>query len=141
MSAPLLPPVLLCLEELQAAFSDHRHEHRPDGGGGAYVRIHDLALGEAWVPDSTWVAFPVSSMYPRTHIYPHFVRSDLARADGTALVPPLHPGQRLPVWDEPAVMVSRSSPRWDPARDTAAAKLSRVLLWLREQGTAGAVAA
>lgn len=141
MSVPLLPTVTACLEELQAAFPDHEREHRPDGAGGALVRIHDLPLGAAWVPETSWVAFPVSSMYPRAHVYPHFVRPDLTRADGAPMVPPMHQQQRLPVWDEPATMVSRSSPRWNPARDTAASKLTRVLLWLREQGAAGAVAA
>jgi hypothetical protein len=38
-------------------------------------------------------------------------------------------------------MVSRRSNRWDPARDTAALKLHRVLLWLDEQAPRRQVAA
>jgi len=38
-------------------------------------------------------------------------------------------------------MVSRRSNRWDPARDTAALKLHRVLLWFREQAAPRRIAA
>jgi hypothetical protein len=64
-------------------------------------------------------------------VYPHYLRPDLALANGQAFTPPLHPGQQLPGFAEPALMVSRASHRWDPVRDTAALKLVRVLEWLR----------
>lgn len=141
MSVSLAPQVSDCLEELRRAFPENPLEHRPDEQGGAWTLVHDLPLGPAFVPDTSWVAFPISSLYPRAHVYPHYVRADLTRTDGAALSVPLHQGQTVPVFAVPAVMVSRSSPRWDPTRDTAALKLHRVLLWFFQQAAAATVAA
>lgn len=135
MTVPLATAVSAGLSELAGAYPEHRMEHCPDGAGGAWVMLHDLCLGVAFKPSMSWVAFPLSAMYPRTHVYPHFVRPDLVRVDGTPLATPLHPAQQVPVFDMPAVMVSRSSPRWDPARDTAALKLQRVLLWFQSHAS------
>lgn len=125
------PEVAAGLEELERAFPEHAMDVLPDGQGGVWAKLHDVTIGSAFLPARSWVAFPLSFQYPRAHVYPHYLRPDVALASGQAFAPPLHPGQRLPGFDEPALMVSRASHRWDPARDTAALKLIRVLDWLR----------
>ena len=124
--------VARALEQLERAFPGHAVEWRPDGQGGAWAKVHDLEIGAAFEPTRSWVAFPISFQYPRAHVYPHYLPADLELASGQTFTPPLNAGQRLPEFDEPAIMLSRASHRWNPARDTAALKLVRVLEWLRE---------
>ena len=94
--------------------------------------LEDLDLGPAFTPSTSSVGFAISPLYPRADVYPHFVRPDLARSDGSALTAPLNPGHAMPGFNRPAVMVSRRSNRWNPACDTAALKLHRVLFWFNE---------
>ncbi len=103
--------------------------------------VESLPLGPGFVPSASWVGFAIPGLYPRADVYPHFVRADLARADGVALSAPLNPGHTMPGFGLPAVMVSRRSNRWNPNRDTAALKLHRVLLWFWQQGNIQEVAA
>lgn len=127
------PPVLAAVDQVARAFPDSRTSYLDDGQGGAFVVVDDLDLGVAFAPSTSWVGFAISPLYPRADVYPHFVRPDLARANGAALTVPLNPGHTMPGFQRAATMVSRRSNRWDPARDTAALKLHRVLLWFREQ--------
>ncbi len=133
--------VINALNELARGFPGARIEHREDGQGGAHVVVFGLTLGSGFVPSTSWIGFSISGLYPRTDVYPHFVRADVARADGRNLMPPLNPGHIMPGFDYPAVMLSRRSNRWDPSRDTAALKLLRVLLWFSQQGQELEVAA
>jgi hypothetical protein len=123
------------LLELAESFPGHQLEQRPDGAGGAWVVLDDLPLGPAFVPACSWVGFAIGALYPRADVYPHFVRPELRRADGQPLTTPLNPGHPMPGFDRLAVMVSRRSNRWDPAHDTAALKLHRILLWFSQQAT------
>jgi hypothetical protein len=129
----LTPDVRAAIEELDAAFAEHEIRVRCDNDGGAWVVVEDVDLGPGFAPGRTWVGFPISFQYPRAHVYPHYVRPDLARADGRPFAPPIHVGQSMPPDNEPAIMISRASHRWDPTRDTAALKLTRVLDWLGSQ--------
>jgi hypothetical protein len=135
------PSVASAINQVARAFPDSRTTYREDGQGGAFVLVDEVDLGPAFTPRTSWVGFAISSLYPRADVYPHFVRPDLVRADGAALTVPLNPGQTLPGFDQPATMVSRRSNRWDPARDTAALKLHRVLLWFKEQAAPARIAA
>jgi hypothetical protein len=137
----MTPHVAEALAELRRAFPGFAIAHREDGQGGAYVIAEDLPLGPGFVPSTSWIGFAISGLYPRADVYPHFVRPDIARADGRALTTPLNPGHTMPGFGRPAVMVSRRSNRWDPARDTAALKLHRVLLWFTQQTQQREVAA
>ena len=103
--------------------------------------VDELELGSTFAPSTSWIGFQIPALYPRADIYPHFVRPDLARADGRALTAPLNPGHSMPGFNRPAVMVSRRSNRWDPARDTASLKLQRILTWFIEQDSRSRVAA
>ena len=128
----MTPTVTDAVAELERAYPAHRVRAQPDGQGGAFVVVDDLPLGARWATAETWIGFHVTFAYPRAHVYPHYARPDLARADGAAIAAPLHPGYTMPGVNLPAVMVSRASNRWDPASDTAAHKLARVLHWLQE---------
>lgn len=112
-----------------------------DGHGGAFVVVDDLELGRAFTPSRSWIGFQIPALYPRADVYPHYVCPELGRADGGPLTTPLNPGQAMPGFNRPAVMVSRRSNRWDPARDTAALKLQRICLWFAEQAGGSQVAA
>jgi len=135
MSANINAPVAEAITEIRASFSAHRVDVEPDGQGGAFVRVHDLGIGPAFTPNTSSVGFQITFQYPFADIYPHYLRSDLARADGGALTPPLHQGQSFvtPAGTTPAVMLSRRSNHRDPETDTAALKLAKVLDWLRSQ--------
>lgn len=129
----LTQSVAEAIDELRKHFPEHRIEVIEDGAGGAHVKVHDLSIGESLEPSISWVSFSVGFQYPRAHVYPHFVRADLTRTDGAPIAPPMNTGHTALGFNEPAIMVSRSSPRWNPATDTAAHKLLRVLQWLRER--------
>lgn len=131
----MTPEVEQAIAELERAFPDHRVRVLEEPQGGAYVRVEDLELGDGYVPPTSWIGFLIPYDYPRSQVYPFFLRPDLARANGQPFQPPINAGQTMPGFDEPAVMASRSSQRWNPARDTAALKLMRVLEWLRERET------
>ena len=103
--------------------------------------VDELDLGPAFTPRTSWVGFAISPLYPRADVYPHFVRPDIAKANGSILTVPLNPGQTMPGFARPATMVSRRSNRWDPARDTAVLKLHRVLLWFQAQAAHDRMAA
>jgi hypothetical protein len=128
----VLPTVRQAIEQVRRGFPDHDVQAVAEAQGGAYVVVDDLPIGEAFVQKTSWLGFLVGFQYPRAHVYPHWLREDLARNDGGGLQPPLHPGHQMPGFERRAVMLSRASNRWDPAHDTAALKLERVLLWLRE---------
>jgi hypothetical protein len=138
----MTPDVSRAIDELKRAFADHAIEVIESGDGGAHVVVADLDLGAAFTPRISWIGFTIPYNYSRADVYPHFVRPDLARADGTPLpTPPLNGGQSLPGFDRPAIMVSRRSNRWNPARDTAALKLMRIIGWFHEQATQTTAAA
>ena len=137
----IAPAVAEALVELERAFPDHAIQSRADSQGGVWVIVEDMPLGSAFVPAVSWIGFAISALYPRADVYPHYVCPQLLRADGGLLSPPLNAGQVMPGFERAAVMVSRRSNRWDPARDTAALKLHRVLLWFDEQSTRHEVAA
>lgn len=127
------PSVTAALAQLNRAFSGHAVSVLEDGHGGAFVIVDDLGLGPAFTPSRSWVGFQIPALYPRADIYPHYVCPELGRADGGPLTTPLNSGRLMPGFNRPASMVSRRSKRWDPARDTAALKLQRVLMWFAEQ--------
>lgn len=132
--------VRAAVEQLERAFLGHRLEVLEDGQGGAFVIVEDLELGPAFTPSRSWVGFQIPALYPRADIYPHYVCPELTRVSGP-LTTPLNPDRQMPGFNRAAVMVSRRSNRWDPARDTAALKLHRVLMWFAEQADGMQVAA
>jgi hypothetical protein len=123
------------IEEIRAAFPGHKTEVEPDTDGGAYVKVHDLALGDKYEPSVSWLAFRITFQYPFADIYPHFCIPTLRRKDGRALGGGfnLNNQWQTPKTSEPAIMLSRRSNRLNPETDTAALKLAKVLDWIRNQ--------
>ena len=126
----LTPEVRQAIDEIAAAFPDAAIDAEADGEGGAYVSVRGVALAPIYRQRETWIGFHITYMYPSADVYPHFVREDLCRADGNPLgggMSPQHFRSR------PAIQLSRRSNRLNPATDTAALKLQKVLLWLNNR--------
>jgi len=123
------PAIQAAVTEIEQAFPGHRIELTPENQGGAYVIVHDLAIGEGYIPATTWAGFLITFQYPYADVYPHFVRPDIKRINNTNL-PQGFSGPTI--WNEfQAIQVSRRSNRWKPGIDTAATKLAKVLDWIR----------
>ncbi|MEU7692553.1 hypothetical protein [Microbispora hainanensis] len=101
---------------------------REDAEGGAYVIVESIALSDAYEQSETWIGFHVTFQYPYADVYPHFVRGDLARRDGQPLGEATSPSS---FEGRVAIQLSRRSNRLNPAVDTAAIKLVKVIQWLR----------
>lgn len=131
----MAPKVVEAVAEIRAAFPGHLVEVEPDGQSGAWVTVHDLAVGEQYEPTTTWMTFRITFQYPFADVYPHYCVVGLARKDKRPPGPWFHVQQTLqtPTKVMPAVMISRRSTRLDPSTDTAAAKLHKVLDWMRSQ--------
>ena len=127
----MTPEVEAAIEEVKATFPGHRVEVEPDDQGGAYVVVHDVAVGERYTPSTTWVGFLIAFQYPHVDVYPHFIDGNLHRVDGR----PHGNGFSGPTsWrGRQALQVSRRSPRWHPALDTAVGKLLKVVDWVKLQ--------
>lgn len=123
------PNVKAAIEELRAKFQS-TVIFKDDGDGGAIVLIENVPLdASVFVQPSTWVGFHITHMYPKARVYPHHVRPDLARKDGSALSGSgLHPGNSFD--DRPSLMLSRQSKPDRRETDTAVAHLQRVIDWL-----------
>jgi hypothetical protein len=119
------------IEEIRATFEGAAVTVRPDGEGGTYVRIDPVDPGTPYAQRETWIGFRITAQYPYSDVYPLFVRHDLRRADGQPL------GDGITVnhtFDgQSAVQVSRRSKNLDPATDTAAIKVLKVLSWMESR--------
>jgi hypothetical protein len=120
------------IEELAQTFNDSLVTSESDGQGGAWVTIDSIPLAAVYAQRTTWMAFQLTFPYPEADVYPLFVRSDLTRSDGAA-----HgEGFQAVTWGprgESATQLSRRSSRLNPAIDTAATKVLKVMKWLGEQ--------
>jgi hypothetical protein len=120
------------IEEIRRTFEGHDVRVEPDGQGGAHIVVDALVIGDQYIPTVSWFGFTIPFQYPRADVYPHFIDSTVRRSSGQ----PLGPGFSGPTtWKSatPAIQVSRRSNHWDPANDTAAAKLLKVLEWVQKQ--------
>jgi hypothetical protein len=115
------------IEEIRAAFPGAEISVREESDG-AVVLIESVDPGEQYVHRETWIGFRITFQYPYADVYPHFVRGDLARADGTQLGEGM---SAVTFENRPAMQLSRKSNRLNPATDTAVIKLHKVLAWLR----------
>jgi hypothetical protein len=127
----LTPDVAEAIEQIKATFDGHPVTVREDGDGGAYVTVDGIDPGSVYSQSETWVGFCITFQYPDADVYPHFVRNDLSRADGRELGEGM---TRNATFDSrSAVQVSRRSNHRNPAFDTAAIKLLKVIEWLRNR--------
>jgi hypothetical protein len=123
------PQIEKAIEEIRSSFPDCRIEVEPDGAGGAHVVVHDVPLGPPYAQAAIWVGFQITFQYPYADVYPHFTLHDLARTDGRGLGEGIGNGANFR--GKPAVQLSRRSNKLNPATDTAALKLLKVMQWLR----------
>lgn len=120
-------PVEQAIADIRAAFPGIVTV-REDGEGGAYVIVEEVDPGAPYAQRTTWIGCRITFQYPYADTYPHFVRGDLARADGRALGDGMSQNQTFE--GRPAVQISRRSNRMDPTTETAVIKLQKVLTWL-----------
>jgi hypothetical protein len=114
--------------DIRASWADATVTAEPDNDGGAVVLVERISMGGMYLQDTTWVGFRITFQYPYADVYPHFVRSDLQRKDGRALGDGMSLGHTFA--GRAAIQISRRSNRLNPATDTAALKLGKVLQWL-----------
>ena len=127
----MTPEVKEAIAEIEAAFRGHRVDTVPEEQGGAYVIVHDLDIGDCYQPDTTWVGFLITFQYPHADVYPHFIDPQVARVDKQPLGQSFSGPTNWDGREGPATQVSRRSKPWNPATDTAATKLAKVLDWIR----------
>lgn len=115
--------------------ADHVTVH-PDGQGGAWVEITDLALGATYAQDTTFLMCQLHFNLPGADVYPMFVRADLTRIDGA----PLGEGFQTTnaKWTgvpsvRPVVQVSRRTRNNQFSAQTPAQKIEKVLEWIRSR--------
>lgn len=127
----MTPEVEQAIAQIRTTFDGHRVQFEPEPQGGAYVIVDDVFLGDHYVPTTSWVGFLITFQYPRADVYPHFVDPQLRRDDGRAL----GTGFSGPVsWQgRQALQISRRSNHLNPAIDTAATKLAKVIEWVKSQ--------
>jgi len=127
------PPVEEAIAEIRATFADHQVDVEPDTDGGAFVTVQNLQLGDQYTPSVSWMGFHITFQYPHADVYPHFCVAGLKK-NGVDVVPPFHKGDwKTPSSAVAATTVSRQSNHRNPAVDTAAIKLMKVLEWIRKQ--------
>jgi hypothetical protein len=125
----LADEVAEAIEEIRASFADSKVTLTEDGQGGAFVVVDPVDLGPAYKEQVSWIGFQITFQYPLSDVYPHFVREDLERIDGAQLGEGF---SKQADWQgRKAVQVSRRSNHLNPATDTAAIKLHKVLRWIR----------
>jgi hypothetical protein len=135
----MTPEVQAAVEEIREAHPDAAVTAVADPDGGAYVTVEPVDPGEPYAQRETWIKFHVTFQYPLADVYPHFVRPDLRRRDRPDISdgqPPLGEATSMgtfPGDQGTAIQISRRSNKLNPATDTAALKLAKVLEWLRSR--------
>ncbi len=134
MSA-IKPEIARAIAEITAMFAKHAVDVEPDDEGGAYVKVADVFIGSQYSPDRSWIGFRITFQYPFADIYPHFLQTGIQRVDGAALGAAFNPGSTFERKSSkiPAILISRRSNHRDPATETAAIKLAKVLDWIRNR--------
>lgn len=124
------PEVEQAITEIRELFPGHEVQVIPEAQGGAYVIVFEIELGRGFKPKVTWFGFLMTFQYPHADVYPHFIDAGIRKADGTEF---RGDGVSGPVtWQgRTALQLSRRSHRWNPAEDTAALKLLKVIEWLK----------
>lgn len=126
----MTPEVTQAIEEIRAGFPAADVDVTEEADGGAVVFVSPVDPGPQYQQRQTWIGFRITFQYPYSDVYPHFVRPDLTRVDGSALGEGTTP---TPFLERPAIQISRRSNKLNPETDTALLKLQKVLTWLRSR--------
>lgn len=128
MTADIKPAVIEGIKELIEAFGEGNVKYTPEDSGGAIVFVNNVDVGGTYAPSIVWFGFIITFNYPHADVYPHYC--NLKRSDGNAL----GGGFGNANWQgKDCVQISRRSNNWNPATDTAALKLAKVIKWVKEQ--------
>lgn len=125
----MTPEVSAAIDELRRHYVGVAVNVDAKGDGGAYVTLCSFDPGPAYEQRETWIGFEISYLYPAADVYPLFIRPDLKRVDGK---PHRERITSAKFRGEPALQLSRNTPGLNPAVDTAALKVTKVLKWLRD---------
>lgn len=124
-----MTPIESAVHAVRSHFADHSVSVTPDGVGGVYVTVEDVAPGSQYLPTTTWLGFHINSAYPQSDVYPHYL-GRVVRGDGAQHGPAV----QLVMWQgREALQLSRRSSRWNPELDNAALKAQKVLSWFAAQ--------
>ena len=124
----IVPAVAKAIDELRSTFDQCSMEAEADGEGGANVIVKGIPLGFPYQQADIWVGFQITFQYPYADVYPHFTDPSLARVDGRNLGSGFGSAKFR---NQPAIQISRRSHKLNPATNTAALKLQKVLQWLK----------
>ena len=116
------------IEDLKRQFANASAKVREDGGGGAYVVIEPVALGDRFVPSQSWVGFHIPAQYPYADVYPIFIGGDVRRADGKNFVVPITQGHTFE--GRPAIQISRRNSAAQNGLQKVYSKVLKVLDFL-----------
>lgn len=126
----LTPEVREAVREIAENFPTAKLTVRPDGQGGAFVLLDEMALGMRYAQATSWFGFHITHACPYADVYPHFARGDLKRTDGRALGAGITSGHTFE--GRPAVQLSRRANNRDGSGlETPLIKLLKVLQWLK----------
>lgn len=122
------------LDEIKCLFSGHAIDVVPDEQGGVFVRVHELEIGDQYLPNVTWIGFRITFQCPFPDVYPHFTDPSIQRKDGK----PLRDGFSRQKWQFgkdhlQVTQISRRSKKHNPQENTPGVKLGKVLDWIRKQ--------
>lgn len=118
------------IEELKRQFSGSTIAVTEDGQGGAFVIVEPVLLGTRFKPETSWMGAQITSQYPYADIYPVFIGSEVARADGAPFVAPVTPGANFQ--GRQALQISRRNNAIGQAPQTAVAKFLKILDYLEK---------
>jgi hypothetical protein len=116
------------VEELKQQFKDSAVKVCEDGQGGANVVIETVVIGPKFRPESTWLGFHITALYPYADIYPVFMGANVARADGKPFVVPVTPNHHFQ--GRPAIQISRRNTAAQSGQQKAGAKILKILHFL-----------
>ena len=122
--------VAQAIEELRRCFPEAEVVARAKEDGGCVVTMNPIDVGSKYEPQLTWMKFEIAYQYPYADVYPLFMSSELSRTDGK----PHGEGITLSEFHgERALQLSRRNNGLNPAIDTAALKVTKVIKWFQEQ--------
>jgi hypothetical protein len=117
------------IAELKKQFPESLITVRDDGGGGAYVVIEAVDLGDRFKPNQAWIGFHIPPQYPYADIYPVFIDGGVTRKDGVAFAAPVTAGHHFE--GRPAIQISRRNNAAQSNPQKAPAKVLKVLDFLQ----------
>ncbi|MGC4174488.1 hypothetical protein [Demequina sp.] len=130
------PEIEAAISEIKDQFPEATITVVEDGDGGAYVSLDRVPLGAQYSQRETWMKFQITVTYPVSDVYPQFIDPAVrivgsSHDDDTPMGEGSSVGNfRFANEEILAIQISRRSNHLDPAVDTAALKLAKVMHWL-----------